>query len=49
VYKERSDRTLLGPIQATAVHWCGVMMKLWYLFCVWKRNNDRTVFGKSCS
>ena len=34
VYKEGSDRTLLGPIQTTAVHWSGVMTKLWYLFCV---------------
>ena len=36
-YKEGSDRTLLGPIQASAVHWSGVMTKLWYLFCVRKR------------
>ena len=34
LYKEGSDRTIFGPIQATAVHWSGVMSKLWYMFCV---------------
>jgi len=34
VYKEASDRTLLGPIQDTAVHWSGVMTKLLYLLFV---------------
>ena len=46
LFKEGSDRTLFGPIQATAVHWSGVMSKIWYLFCVWKRSNNHRVFPK---
>jgi hypothetical protein len=28
VYKERTGRTLLGPIQTTAVYWSGVKAKI---------------------
>jgi len=34
MYKEGSDRTLLGTIEATAVYWSGVITKIWSLFCV---------------
>jgi hypothetical protein len=27
-YKKVSNRTLLGPIQAAAVYWCGVITKI---------------------
>ena len=40
MYKELSDRTLLGPIQATAVHFIGVIANIWYFLCVWKRDNS---------
>ena len=29
MYKEVSDRTLLGPIEAKAVYWSGVITKIW--------------------
>ena len=44
MYKEGSDRTLLGLIQATAVYWSGVMTKLWYC-SVFK--NDTAIVGCS--
>jgi len=34
MYKEGSDRRLLGPIEATAVYWSGVITKIWSFFCV---------------
>jgi len=40
VYKEGSDRTLLGPMQATAVHCSGLIAKLWYIFLF---ENDTTI------
>jgi len=36
VYKEGTDRTLLGPIEIRAVYGTSVIRKLWYCF----------VFGK---
>ena len=36
VYKELSDRTLLGTIQDTAVHLIGVITNVWYFLCVLK-------------
>jgi len=44
MYKEGSDRTLLGPIQPTAVHWSDVMTKFWYIFVL---KNDTTIVGCS--
>jgi hypothetical protein len=32
VYKEGTDRTLLGPIQVTAIYWFGFITQLWYSF-----------------
>jgi len=29
MYKEGSDRTVLGPIEATAVYWSEVITKIW--------------------
>jgi len=37
VYKEGTDRTLLGPIQVTAVYGTGVIRKLWYC-CVFGKD-----------
>jgi hypothetical protein len=30
----RSDRTLLGQIQDTAVYWTGIIKKIWQLWCL---------------
>jgi len=39
-----SDRTLLGPIQDTAVNWSGFITKLWYCFVF---ENYTTIVGCS--
>ena len=34
MYKEGSDRTLLGPFEATAVYWSGVRRKFGNILCL---------------